>query len=204
MEDSLQDQLTTTKKDHILKAAAHVFAHKGFHAATVRDIARAAGVADGTLYNYFENKSALLLSLFDRTTQATLEEVDPALLGALDLRDFISAYVRQPLQAFRSNDAELFKVVMSEIMVNQALAERFSAQLLGPMIEGAEGFAQSWAARNGVVFRRSDLTMRVISGLIIGLSVQRVLGDEVLIGAWDELPDLVADLLIEGLVLDEA
>ncbi len=199
MNNSLQDQLVTAKRTHILNAAAHVFAEKGFHAATIKDIARTAGVADGTIYNYFENKSELLLSLFDQTTEAASSNVDPAELRALDLRSFLKLYVQQPLQAFAANDFELFKVMMSEAMVNRELGERFSTQLLAPMIQGAEQFAQTWATRNGVTFERSDLTMRMISSLIIGLLVQRVLGDDVLTEAWDELPDTLADLLMNGI-----
>ena len=199
MNHSLQDQLIATKRTHILNAATHLFAEKGFHATTIKDIARAAGVADGTIYNYFENKPALLLSLFDQTTETASGDIDPAQLSALDLRSFLKLYVRQPLQAFEANDFELFKVMMSEIMVNRELRERFSAQFLGPMIRGAEQFAQTWATRNGVTFERSDLTMRVISSVIIGLLVQRVLGDDVLTEAWDELPDTLADLLMNGI-----
>ena len=199
MSNSLQNQITATKKEHILNAAAHVFAEKGFHAATIKDIARTAGVADGTIYNYFENKSGLLLSLFDQMPKTTLSAADMEQLSRLDLRNFLKLYVQQPLQAFQSNDFDLFKALMSEVMVNRELGERFSTQLLGPMIQGAEQFAEMWATRNGVTFERSDLTMRVISSLIIGLLVQRVLGDAVLTEAWDDLPDTLADLLMNGM-----
>ena len=199
MTASLQDQLVATKKTHILNAAAHLFAKKGFHATTVKDIAHEAGVADGTIYNYFDNKDALLLGLFDQTTQSAHSEVDPEHLSTLDLRSFLKLYIQQPLSAFEANDFALFRVIMSEIMVNRELGERFSKQILEPMIRGAEAFMQAWGARNGVSFERSDLSMRVISSLIIGALVQRVLGDEVLKDAWDDLPDRLADLLLEGL-----
>ena len=53
------------KRERILKAAVKVFARSGFHATRVSDIAKAAGVADGTIYLYFESKDELLLSLFE-------------------------------------------------------------------------------------------------------------------------------------------
>ena len=199
MSDSLQDQLAQTKRAHILGAAAHLFAEKGFHATTVRDVARAAGVADGTIYNYFENKDALLLGLFDQMNQSASDEVDPEHLSTLDLRSFLKLYIQQPLRAFEANDFALFRVIMSEIMVNRELGERFSQQILEPMICGAEAFMKAWGARNGVAFGRSDLSVRIISSLIIGALIQRVLGDEVLRDTWDDLPDRFADLLLEGL-----
>src|SRR5688572_18005102 len=52
------------KYERILQAALQVFAAKGFHEARISEIARAAGVADGTIYLYFKNKDDILLSLF--------------------------------------------------------------------------------------------------------------------------------------------
>ena len=53
------------KRGRITEAAIAVFAERGFHAARVSDIARRAGVADGTIYLYFKNKEDLLLSIFE-------------------------------------------------------------------------------------------------------------------------------------------
>ena len=53
------------KRARILDAAVRVFADRGFFNATVAEIARAAGVADGTIYLYFKSKDDLLISLFE-------------------------------------------------------------------------------------------------------------------------------------------
>src|ERR1700712_4774352 len=58
------------KRDRILVAAEVVFARHGFFAARVSEIAKEAGVADGTIYLYFKSKDELLVSLFeDRVTK---------------------------------------------------------------------------------------------------------------------------------------
>jgi TetR/AcrR family fatty acid metabolism transcriptional regulator len=62
------------KRARILDAAIKVFAERGFHTATVAEIARAAGVADGTIYLYFKGKDDLLLRLFDEKMTALLAE----------------------------------------------------------------------------------------------------------------------------------
>lgn len=54
------------KKEAILDAAVVEIASHGYHGTTVAMIARRAGVADGTIYLYFENKEQVLVSLFDR------------------------------------------------------------------------------------------------------------------------------------------
>jgi TetR/AcrR family fatty acid metabolism transcriptional regulator len=62
------------KRARILEAAIKVFAERGFHSATVAEIARAAGVADGTIYLYFKGKDDLLLRLFDEKMTEILAE----------------------------------------------------------------------------------------------------------------------------------
>src|SRR3989475_5059777 len=62
------------KRDAILRAATDVFASRGFFNAQVADVARAAGVAAGTVYLYFRSKDDLLVSIFDRTMREWIEE----------------------------------------------------------------------------------------------------------------------------------
>lgn len=47
-------------RDKIVEAALHSFTHKGFHQTSMRDIALAAGVSVGNLYNHFAGKEALI------------------------------------------------------------------------------------------------------------------------------------------------
>mgnify|MGYP001799568151 FL=1 len=50
----------------ILDAAMQVYSKKGYHAATIADVAEAAGLGKGTLYLYFKNKEAIAISMVDR------------------------------------------------------------------------------------------------------------------------------------------
>ncbi len=60
------------KRDRILQAAVKVFARSGFHATRVSEVAKAAGVADGTIYLYFKSKEELLVSLFEDRVEKLL------------------------------------------------------------------------------------------------------------------------------------
>src|SRR3954469_18794198 len=55
----------TDKRGAILRAAIRVFATNGFFNSKVADVAREAGVADGTVYLYFKNKEHILVSIFE-------------------------------------------------------------------------------------------------------------------------------------------
>src|SRR5882762_11117149 len=85
------------KRERILAAAERIFARHGFFAARVSEIAKEAGVADGTIYLYFKSKDDLLISLFEHR----MKQVNAVLLQAIDarppadqLRAFIQAYLQ--------------------------------------------------------------------------------------------------------------
>jgi TetR/AcrR family fatty acid metabolism transcriptional regulator len=87
----------TDKRERILAAAERVFARRGFFAARVSEIAKDAGVADGTIYLYFKSKDDLLISLFE----LRMKQVNDLLRAAIaevqpvdQLHTFIRAYLK--------------------------------------------------------------------------------------------------------------
>ncbi len=85
------------KYETILKSAVKVFAKNGFHNSTISEIAKAAGVADGTIYLYFRNKDDILIRLFEDRMDAAIGEFKKT-LGNVDdpvirLEIFISRYI---------------------------------------------------------------------------------------------------------------
>src|SRR5215217_4153331 len=74
---------TNGKYEAILRAAIKVFARGGFFNSKVADVAREAGVADGTVYLYFKNKDDILVSIFNHVTEQALTHARN-ILGELD------------------------------------------------------------------------------------------------------------------------
>lgn len=84
------------KRERILDAAEIVFARDGFFSAKVSDVAKEAGIADGTIYLYFKGKDELLISLFERRMQQLNTSVKAAIAGLPpreQLRALVSHYV---------------------------------------------------------------------------------------------------------------
>ena len=72
-----RDRRRDEKRERILAGAVEAFAAHGFHRARVSDVAKAAGVADGTIYLYFENKDELLARIFEQTLERFWERGEP-------------------------------------------------------------------------------------------------------------------------------
>src|SRR5688572_15527741 len=70
------------KRERILDAAERVFARSGFFQARVADIAREAGIADGTIYLYFKSKDEILISLFESRMERVTHELEHAVARA--------------------------------------------------------------------------------------------------------------------------
>src|SRR5712664_548429 len=75
------------KRSAILRAAIRVFANNGYFNSKVADIARAAGVADGTVYLYFKSKEEILHSVFDRSMEEAIADGRKRLEGVSDPRE---------------------------------------------------------------------------------------------------------------------
>src|SRR5437879_10372079 len=75
------------KREAILRAATDVFAERGFFNAQVADVARAAGVAAGTVYLYFRSKDHLLVSIFERTMRECLRQGGASAAATPDPRE---------------------------------------------------------------------------------------------------------------------
>src|ERR1700760_1355591 len=87
------------KKKAILAAALKLFAEKGFYKTSTRAISRKAGIAEGTLFNYFETKEDLALYFFDREMDEVIRwfEGNPRMKHA-DLPERLFAIVQHSLE----------------------------------------------------------------------------------------------------------
>ena len=85
------------RRQRILDAALEVFSEKGFHQATVAEVAEKAHVGKGTVYLYFEGKEALLVSIFDTLVDRVLQALDQILDGNDDPREAVQWWVARQM-----------------------------------------------------------------------------------------------------------
>src|SRR5438045_6020243 len=102
------------KRDAILRAAIDVFAERGFFNAQVADVARAAGVAAGTVYLYFKSKDDLLVSIFERSMREGLQAGRASVAGLDDPEERLRRLARGHLARLGA-DRNLAIVVQVEL-----------------------------------------------------------------------------------------
>lgn len=152
------------KRAAILRAAISVFARCGYFNSKVADIAREAGVADGTVYLYFKSKEEILHSIFDRSVEDALGAARKRVARLSDPREKLRQIAHMHLERLGA-DRDLAVVFQVELRGSTKFMEEFSAA----------GFAEYLALirstfeegqRAGMF--RADLNARVVAKVLFG------------------------------------
>lgn len=196
--DPIQELLVTARRNQILDAATTVFAEKGVHRATIKDVVRAAGIADGTIYTYFSSKTEVLLGILNRLNESTEREMQFALGSEQDVRAFFKAYVRQRISLIWPN-AEVFRAVLPEMLVNAELRDLYYQQVLVPTFRVAEHYFLAQMEEGQLRKVDAPLAVHAIAGTVFGLLMIQLLGDELIAARWEELPEVLTMLMFNGL-----
>ena len=188
---TLREKTRMVRRSHILQAAAKVFAERGYHRATIKDVARAAGVSDGSIYNVFENKTALLFSLLEPLGAASRPE-GPISDGSDGIAQ-VEGYIRQRWDAFSPETLQVLRSVLAEALVDEDLRKLFFERVVAPALDGPTAAAATGTDVNPVL-ARSDVALRPLVGAMMGLILLRLLGDEVTAEHWESFPMRLAQL----------
>lgn len=199
--DPVRTQLIDARRSQILEAATRVFASKGFHAATIRDIAREAGIADGTIYLYFKSKPDLLLGILHQLNESNSRQADLAQSLEGDVRSFFARYVGHRLTVMEEN-LPAFRALLPDILINAELRDRYLHEIIEPSFRIAEPMLQQWVDTGAVRPVNVALALRAVSGTFLGMLILRMLGDATVEKMWSELPELLTQMIFDGLKLE--
>lgn len=122
------------KRQRILEAATRVFARKGYFAARVSDIAKKAGIADGTIYLYFRNKEDILVSLFDGVMSEHIASGRAELAQLKGAPAKLRAIAAHHLKLLGQNQ-DLAVVFQVELRQSTKFMERFTASWFRDYLE---------------------------------------------------------------------
>ncbi len=129
-----RDERRDAKREKILDGAVRAFAAEGFHRTRVSDVAKAAGVADGTIYLYFAGKDDLLRAIFERAMIRFLQRGRSALEKAGEPVRQIEGFVQLHLQCV-GEDRDLAVVFQTDLRRSARLMRSLSEGMLGTYLE---------------------------------------------------------------------
>ena len=152
------------KREAILRAATSVFAEKGFFNAKVADIARAAGVADGTVYLYFKNKDDVLHTIFDRAMDEFISEGRRELASIEKPEDKLRRIAELHLERLGA-DRDMAIVFQVELRGSIKFMQEFSAAGFAEYLDIIRSTIES-GQKSGVF--RSDLKPIVCAKMLYG------------------------------------
>jgi len=192
---------TNDKYQRILEAAINVFAEQGFFQSTISQIAREAGVADGTIYLYFKNKDDILVQFFSYKTKQVFEGFRAEVEKTKNAIDKLNNLVNRHLEEFQNN-RNMAVVYQSEMHQNRRLAETQIREMSKMYMDIISEIVEQGQEQGSI---RKDLYLGLVRRFIIGAV------DEV-IGTWlhsEKEYDLVSmaeplvDLIIRGIGSNE-
>lgn len=198
-QDPIQAQLATARRNQILDAATQVFAERGFHNTTIRQIAQQAGIADGTIYIYFKTKTDLLLGILNRINESEQREEDLGQDVASDFAGFFAVYLRHRMQLLEAN-FQAFRAILPDILSNAELRTRYYTQVIEPTFALADPIFRAWIEQGIIKPLDPALVTRVISSAVLGLLLLRMLGDRTAESEWSQFPDVMSELILHGLL----
>jgi len=119
--------MSHAKEEQIREAAIRVFSREGFHRARMETIAHEAGVAVGTIYNYFPSKKDVLVSIFETEMEERLAFFEELRTSGQTVAEQLAAILEQHFSLLRGR-TELSRVLLQEqFNPRQDVKERFTA-----------------------------------------------------------------------------
>ncbi|MEQ1572155.1 MAG: TetR/AcrR family transcriptional regulator [Myxococcota bacterium] len=196
------------KRVTITQAAIEVFAERGFHQARVSDIAKRAGVADGTIYLYFKNKEDLLLSIFEEKMDELLAGLGAAVAGTDDPVEQIRRFARFHFQQVRDHHAAA-EVLQVELRLSNKFLKEYRPEKLWAYL-GVFGQIVRAGQAAGTFRAEVDpfIGMWAFFGALDELAMQWVLSRRSGVETTRErfslelAADQVAEIFIRGLLID--
>src|SRR5881394_933089 len=155
---------TPGKRDLILRAATRVFARSGYFNSKVADIARAADVADGTVYLYFKSKDEILHSIFDQNMAEAIAAGRQLISDLKDPREKLRRIAKLHLERLGA-DRDLAVVFQVELRGSTKFMEEFSAAGFAEYLDLLRKCFEE-GQRSGVF--RKQLNAKVMAKILFG------------------------------------
>ncbi|MDJ0676552.1 MAG: helix-turn-helix domain-containing protein [Calothrix sp. MO_167.B42] len=188
-------------RDRILQAAQRLFAAQGFDGTTTRDLAKAASVAEGTLFRHFPNKKAILIEV---ATAGWVDILTDLLTELSEMASYkaVAQVMRRRMWNMKKN-AEMMRVCFMEAQFHPDLRERIQSEVIDKMTDVAEAFFQTAMDRG--IYRQMDakLVAKVFLGMfaIAGFSHETLIDPDASAQEMQQMAEGLAEIFLNGVLV---
>lgn len=190
-------------RTRILSAALRLFASQGFDGTTTRDLAQAAGVAEGTLFRHFPNKKAILVEV---ATNGWVEILTDLLTELSEMGSYkaVAQVMRRRMWNMHKN-VDLMRVCFMEAQFHPDLRDRIQLEVIDKMSDVAEAFFQTAMDRG--IYRQANakLVAKVFLGMfaVAGFSNNTLMQPDASPEEMKEMAEGLADIFLNGVLVKE-
>jgi AcrR family transcriptional regulator len=193
---------TETKK-RILQAAQKLFARNGYDGTTTRELATAAGVAEGTLFRHFDNKKAILIEV---ATEGWVELLTDLLTELSEMGSYkaVAQVMRRRMLNIREN-SDMMRVCFLEAQFHPDLRDRIQLEVIAKMSDVAEAFFET-AMQKGVYRQMNPkIVAQVFLGMfaVAGFSQNTIMEPNASPQEMQEMAEGLADIFLNGVLIKD-
>jgi AcrR family transcriptional regulator len=198
-----KQRITEQRREQITAAAGEVFSRRGYAAATIPEIAAAAGVAVGTIYNYYPTKRELFVAVIkDLIITVPLLDLIDKIPGA-DIIVTFKEILQNRFSLIESDVVKRIPSLMGEIQRDPELKALWAEQFIRPFFTRMESVYNLMAASGRIRRIEPVIATRAVGGLILGFLMLTLMEGET--SPLKRLPksevaDALVNLVLHGLV----
>jgi AcrR family transcriptional regulator len=201
--ETRKKQITTRRREQILKAAMEVFSRKGYAAATIPEIAKLAGVAAGTIYLYYPSKRELFIAVIQNfiITVPLLNIIEN--MPKSDFPAILKRIMQNRLNFTEGDNMSYITSLMGEIQRDPELKALFSENLIQPFLSRMESYYRSLMTTGEIRKVKPAIVVRAIGGMILGfIMLKSMEGDASPLRklSQDKVTDELVNVVLHGLL----
>ena len=188
-------------QEKILKAAQQLFARRGYGATTTRELAKVAGVAEGTLFRHFENKKAILVAV---ATRGWMEILTDLLTELSEMASYkaVAQVMRKRMLNLKAN-SDMLRVCFMEAQFHPELRDRIQTDVIEKMTDVAEAFFQTAMERGEYRQMNPRVVARIFLGMftVAGFSQSTLTNDPASHLELKEMAETLSDIFLNGVLM---
>jgi AcrR family transcriptional regulator len=197
------------KEEKILESAIKLFSKKGFSATTTSEIAKDAGVAEGTVFRYYKTKKHLLVKVMSKLIEVMSKELIANPVGEIlkenkdkDDKDILKILLIDRLEMCNKY-WDIIQVIITEIQFHEDIRESFVKNVVFKVKGVLGGFIESGISKGRFKNFDSIVVSRALLGTFMAYIIQKkIIGGSKQIENEQEV-DQIIELFLNGLVVSK-